>query len=410
MPVLFKPPSGLSQIDKFQFLELVPRSGSGETLSSILRNYRLTPKNKVILAYTIAQAYWQFYDSELMRTKWTSETICFMSADVRGASPPDEMPLRPYLTFPFGIPSNPLQDVIHDDHLNHQHPRIFAIGVLLLGIGLAEPFPTISRRNQVSQVNGDHQIATNQLRELKTAKWDGFRYKSYFDSAVEHCLDGQRLVSRSEKPIKAGAAGPMLSTTRPDEQDGILRRRKSFYNNVVLPLKWLAEKGFGHGYQVIPCIRRNPAVPSPSAGILASLPQLEASFHSGRDVNPRMWLRDLNTISSEVERERRVYRAKRDGDVGTEFEVRTTAIRIAILDTGLDRSLLGFDLEDGRPSRVTREKDFVDGSSTADTFGHGTFMARLVMKCAPSAEIIVARVARDSEQLKVSQERVKEVS
>jgi hypothetical protein len=33
--------------------------GLGQPLSSVLRNYELTPKDKVLLAYAVARAYWQ---------------------------------------------------------------------------------------------------------------------------------------------------------------------------------------------------------------------------------------------------------------------------------------------------------------------------------------------------------------
>ncbi|KAK5989428.1 hypothetical protein PT974_10947 [Cladobotryum mycophilum] len=377
----YEPSRGLFQLNESQFLQLMPYSGCGESLSNILLKYRLTIKDKVVLAYTIAQAYHQFYDSDLMRTKWTSETIWFMPTGSEG----NQMPLRPYLSFPFGTSGIPEEDFIDDGQLIHRHPRILTIGILLLEIGLSKKFPLIVRKSKVSQVNWDHQLATNWLGELKNVNWNGVRSKSYFDSAVKYCLDSRELGSQFSKPIHPK---PSSSKTLPNEQDGILARRKKFYNHVVRPLKWLAEKGFGHQIKQVTYISKNPDVKPSSKETSTLLQQPMASFHGGRTVNPKLWLQDLKAISAEVERQRRTHSVR-------------TPVRVAILDTGFDEG-------DSWAARVKQKKSFVDQSSPVDIFGHGTLMARLVMECAPSAELIVARVSRNTKELGNSQENIKE--
>jgi hypothetical protein len=59
--------------------------------------------------------------------------------------------------------------------------------------------------------------------------------------------------------------------------------------------------------------------------------------------------------------------------------------------------------------RIKYERDFVDALAMTDTFGHGTLMSRLIMDCAPSAEIIVARVSQNTKDLETSQENIKDV-
>ncbi|KAH0439996.1 hypothetical protein CcaCcLH18_02713 [Colletotrichum camelliae] len=366
----------------------LPGPGRGATLLNVIRDYLLTPKDKVILAYIIARAYWQFYDSELMRTKWTSESIWFLpqwTPLAEDVSLPEEILLRPYLAFPFGLPEDPLEDVINDDMLNHKHPRIFRIGILLLEIGLGRPFPSFKRPNLVSQLNLDHQIASSQFAELRRESWAGFRYKSYFDSAVGHCIQSQKLVKQSSP----------LSSRAKDEHEGVLARRKAFYKNVVQPLAWLARKGFRHGPEDITLIRRKAV--SMHGAQTHNIPLLpKARFHSGNEVVPKKWLKTLNELSREIEGQRRKAGVK-------------TRIRVAVLDTGLNLQLPEFADPDGRIKRVQDVKDFVDQPKGNDTFGHGSFMARLVMECAPSADIYVARVARNSTDLSRSQVVVQKV-
>jgi len=113
---------------------------------------------------------------------------------------------------------------------------------------------------------------------------------------------------------------------------------------------------------------------------------------------PQAWAGDLKKASELVERKRREHQVK-------------TPVRVAILDTGLNRDLAVFNHKPGLANWITCEKDFVQPSALAmtDTFGHGTFMARLVMECAPGAEIYVARVAENSKALERSQGNVVKV-
>lgn len=323
-----------------------------------------------------------------MRTKWTSESIWFLpqwTPLAEDVSLPEEILLRPYLAFPFGLPKDPLKDVIHDDMLNHKHPRIFRFGILLLEIGLGKSFPSFKRPNLVSQLNLDHQVASSKLAELRRESWAGFRYKSYFDDAVSHCIQSQKLFKQSNH----------LSLTGKEEQGGVLARRQAFYKNVVQPLAWLARKGFRHNPDDITLIRRK-AVSTHGTKVPDMPLEPKATFHSGNEVVPQKWLKTLNELSREVEGQRR--------KAGVQ-----TRIRVALLDTGLNLELPEFADPDGRRKRVKDVKDFLDQSKGNDTFGHGSFMARLVMECAPSADIYVARVASNSTELSRSQVEVQKV-
>ncbi len=66
-------------------------------------------------------------------------------------------------------------------------------------------------------------------------------------------------------------------------------------------------------------------------------------------------------------------------------------IRIAVLDTGLD-------LTDSRikaaKSRIVDKRSWIGPSDNCvDTDGHGTHVTRLLLEMAPSAQIIVAKIA-----------------
>ncbi|GAW22615.1 hypothetical protein ANO14919_121570 [Xylariales sp. No.14919] len=370
-----------------QVLNEILQAGAGESLKHVVSQYKLTAKDKVILSYAIAQSYWKYYDSELMRIKWTSDGIWFMPEEDNNRQK-GQLPLRAYISLPFGLTSSTTPDVSYEDLLLHRCPRIFDLGVLLLEIGLAKPFRTPGRRpHTVARANLNHKTAINDLSELEKSDWDGFTHKKHFDSAVKYCLNRDNFVP-PQSESKLAWNGP----------EGILRRRRMLYHNVVRPLEWLAKAGFGAQCGDLTFVSKKFGPPPQGGASNTTLPlESEALFHS--NIVPKMWLTDLQKISEQVERKRREYRV-------------TTAIRVAILDTGLNRDFPWFKANDGLIKSIRNEADFTKSSppTMMDTSGHGTFMTRLIMLCAPSVEVSVARVAENTNALKSSREIIKEVS
>lgn len=83
-------------------------------------------------------------------------------------------------------------------------------------------------------------------------------------------------------------------------------------------------------------------------------------------------------------------------------------IRIAILDTGYDSETAFFD--GPRQNRIRAWKDWVENSPTPiDTSGHGTQVLSLAMKTAPTANVFIARIAKDANDLATSEQNIAEV-
>ncbi|KAL8374508.1 hypothetical protein RB599_001285 [Gaeumannomyces hyphopodioides] len=116
----------------------------------------------------------------------------------------------------------------------------------------------------------------------------------------------------------------------------------------------------------------------------------DGAFQTGRHATPANWLGDLKKISGDIMK------------IPGQCELRPRAIRVAILDTGVNLGRQFF------KSRVRREKirklaDFAPGGrpgeDAVDTFGHGSLMAQLLMEVAPMADVYIARVAADTDSL-----------
>lgn len=72
----------------------------------------------------------------------------------------------------------------------------------------------------------------------------------------------------------------------------------------------------------------------------------------------------------------------------------TAPVRIAVLDTGLDRSHTDFEAQE---ERIKGTKSFIsDCGKTDDVFdccGHGTHVAGLLLDFAPDAELYIAKIS-----------------
>ncbi|RSM09094.1 hypothetical protein CDV31_007861 [Fusarium ambrosium] len=395
----FKPGYGLYQLPRSEAPELILAAGQGQSLASILQHYHLTPRDKVLLSYSVARAYWQFYDSELMRRKWSSDTIWFMPTF--NDDHKEELPLQAFVSFPFDAPDDPVEYYIDGPELslNHYCPRAFALGVLLLEIGRASPFTTPVEEKLSSQVNLDHIIASNLLKKLRNTKWDGFSNMKYFVDAVEYCLDG--------KNFTESTTDSTCGTSK--KQQDISERRANIYNKVVRPLEWLAVKGFNSNSQGTTYISKitNATVPTaqdpPPVHETPIGPRMGA-FNSG-SAGSRNWINDLVGISEHID------------SIRSKLKM-TSPIRVAILDTGINCDMPYYNHNEYGQNRIDQIECFHDlvqpgHCSKKDDFGHGSLMARLVaestpFELTPFTKIMVVRVAKNTRDLAKCQDNIAE--
>jgi hypothetical protein len=355
--------------------------GPGLPLAHVLRDYRLSVKEKIRLSHAISQAFWQFYDSELMLAKWTSNDIWFMPEDTDDGG--ELLPCMAYISFHIEQTDYELEECSSARSLIHRCPRILALAILLLEIGLGKAFQPKTCQPFVAQMNIEYRMASRLLCQLQTTPWENFAHKDIYIDAVQNCLKNVDFVA-----ARKGC--------EPE-------RRSMLYEHVVSPLAWLAESFKRIDNEVTYISRRHETKGTHEESTMTpALEELEeqlhlASFHGGRPVNPQAWLDDLRVINGYVRQIRDDLKDIRP-------------IRVAILDTGCHPTAPYFEGTD-KASHVKMWKDFVTDSETpVDSYGHGTFMTALVIEAAPLTEICVVRVAENSTQLRNSQENVAKVS
>ncbi|KAI0515128.1 S8 family peptidase [Xylaria bambusicola] len=346
-------------------------------------------EQKIKLSYTVARAFWQFYNSELMNVRWTSEDILLFRLD-QDISPPGDVLLRVFVSFPFGDEGKKSPAESYDEgYYTHRYPRILCLGIILLEIGLGQAIEmgSSSESFSVEHINRVHIKAELKLRELKKTKWDGFRSKACFDEAVENCLES---VNFRETTNRQRTQHQSHSVKKPH----LSERRDALYRKVVAPLFRLAMVGYQDSDEPrlirIPNEVRSKSISANDEMLQRSWDEIHhthSSFLSGHSGNREGFLHHLQVIAGHITRCRRVAKTIKP-------------IRVAILDTGCYKELEFFK-DDRRSTRIRGWKDLTTAGShsATDTFGHGTFMARLLMHVAPIADIYIIRVAENTEDL-----------
>lgn len=382
-------------------LEQRPSPGMGITLTTVLQQYTLQIKDKINLVHIAAHAFWQFYDTELLYRKWTSDCVLFMPEQHGDVM---RLPNKPYISVQFEVVNEDPNEYLSDDSLVHRYPRILAFAILLIEIGLGRSLQ-LRQCNDLYQINADFEVASKGLDELKKASWETFANKDIFVQAIVNCLTSDNYRPGSNRDI-AGSTVPSLATgPHCRESLEIRQRRSAFYDNVVWPLQWLAEVGFRCDQRVNylnmnqRSLQLNFDRPSSVKDDSKEDIQLpSAQYHGGKKIGPKRWLDDLKAINAVISPKLRKLPAE------------SKRIRVAILDTGYNpKAPL---LADGARSRCFNGwKDFVSGSDVpVDAFGHGTFMATLIVESAPISEVYVARVAENTNSLPKSPSQIAQVS
>ncbi|KAJ1322983.1 subtilisin [Microdochium nivale] len=381
------PSQRLSQSKRYRDLAFAHKPGGGKTLGDVLASYELKVEDKLVLAFNIARAYMLYYDSKLMRVKWTSRNVHFMPMYNEVELMTDKLPLRAYISFPTGHDDNSsVDEYITDESMTHCYPLIFDLGVLILEIGLCKALPSLPGATPTARVNNNHRRAKACARELKNAEWAGFEHKSVFDEVVDFCFD----VRQAQPSVPSSHASTNM---RRSGQAGIAERKRLISDKIVRPLAWLVNEGFGNPDRKTSYItKKQERSPDGEHGRTSEpqQPPSRSEFHGGRAAKSIDWLNNLCKIGRAV---------------GKQTSSRWPVI--AILDTGLDVALLSAQFGEDAVDRI-RFKDFVNNTAKVDECGHGTLMVGLALKCAPLATIVVARVAVNSKDLEGRQASIAE--
>ncbi|KAF9879129.1 hypothetical protein CkaCkLH20_03362 [Colletotrichum karsti] len=395
--------------------------GSSVSLSELLKffNDHLRLSHKILLSYIIAKSFWQFYDSDWMRHPWTKKDVHFMF---------ESDPSRIYISEPF-LSTQFSCNADDPDNGMHPFPKILALGIMFLEIGLGHGLEDHWRANNLDS-NGQPNATTNfytaQRVFNETREVDGYvvRLGQLIKRCINHTYflkykgDVEGLREAIQKDIvnvlyscyqdfdKDPDDDKTGSIILPSHQMQASTTRDTFHRVSSPPSSELTRLQF-HSESIYAPSReagfapmswqRGPVMPTPSSATLMfqgqqghamMLPHM--SCHVGT-FTPPGHLPDgtmsRGTISSDdwfrhFEILRRVIRRPQPKDASY------SPVKIAILDTGVSPGSGGF---------VTDYKDFVsnDHLHYQDRTGHGTEAVSLIRRVYENAEVYVGRIFKE---------------
>ncbi|KAI9833799.1 MAG: hypothetical protein M1819_003534 [Sarea resinae] len=351
------------------------------SLTTALETRHLTAKMKVALAYTLARSVWQYYDSDWMKTKWTGENIHFMQEPVPGLDEDSALYAnKPYFCVRFDEAGSEAPESSHTYGIIHRYPRVLALGIMLIEIGLGHPLK-IDRQSPQWTINSDWTMASKISDEENP--WPNFDYSRY-RTAVKACLDRDVFSSADSLP----------GQSKEEYQNGLEERRIILYRSVVYPLEELLT-GTGWSNELTKIgpmeMEKDSANTQARAQSIIDLSSQNQRLVNLESKKAAEWLRNVAKINASLARSQKSCQPP---------------IRVAILDTGYDDEAVFFH-PPSRSNRLKEWKDWVDDSPTPeDCNGHGTHVVSLVMKTAPTADIYVARVAKDTAGLHGAADRI----
>ncbi|CAH0054748.1 unnamed protein product [Clonostachys solani] len=160
---------------------------SSISLSKILDTVQLPLQLRLHLAYFLAKAFWQFYDSSWMHAAWTKHSIHFMlsrrSADSGGIFIRD-----PFLSTTLEGSHDLAQ--VDEEFRAHPLPKLLSLGIMLLEIELGLKIEDHRMAKHLNDgkvdVNTDHSVAAEMLDLGR--QWAERGTFSKFKAVIHSCL------------------------------------------------------------------------------------------------------------------------------------------------------------------------------------------------------------------------------
>jgi nucleoside phosphorylase len=183
---------------------------------------------RIVLAYILARSVWQYYNSDWMKSPWTSKSIHFMFEPHSdpASSERNIYACRPYYAFQFDEPDG-IEEYCHMPSIVHRYPRILALGNILVDIARNLQQVSAAELNQTpeSKINSDWSTG---MKALRDEDWPAFNFST--DSQVAETY--RRLVMKC-------FGEDILRRTQGNISNLVEDRRAFLYENVVYPLEKL---------------------------------------------------------------------------------------------------------------------------------------------------------------------------
>jgi hypothetical protein len=211
-------------------------------LAEVLQRHDLVDKRKLLLAYTLAKSFWQFYSSDWMGSRWTTNSLQFFPE--RRDDDDDEHDGSDSILYgsPYFALSTQKEDsllsaeYLETQYVVHRYPRVLALGIMLLEIGRRR---RRDRNEDLQYATPEEKISTdlNDIRSaLRKRNWPKFdvqeEVRQTYKIVLENCSDPKLFELDAANQSGLGENGTLTME----------ERRAIIYKRIVYPLKLMLEK------------------------------------------------------------------------------------------------------------------------------------------------------------------------
>ncbi|KAL7797031.1 hypothetical protein V8C43DRAFT_277981 [Trichoderma afarasin] len=414
-------------------IEVDIADGKSISLADVLGNGSLVPKLKLILAYILAKSVWQFYDSDFMNIRWTTRSIqLFREKEDEDDDNEPGVDWAPYYDFS-SVPmaAEDSKEQLPPGQFLHRYPRVLALGAILYELGQKKrgqkPTKASALRSPTDPTNPptiEKRVndAVSKIRKrVQNKGWPDIGLKDIqvmedYRAIVANCVSKDLFkLDLKETPPNSWSQYFLGTTEELEEVLTVSERRAIIFKKIVAPLKEMVQSA-GLADQ-LGNIQRSQV-----AGEIARLKEeilVSEEPESVAALNDTTLVSQVSPCGTQdgqtaSESEAEVWLNQIKGtqvmeDVVSAFQKKkltTNRIRIVVLDTGYDPDAVFF-LNRDRKRRIFW-KDFVEENQpeAKDENGHGTHILSVLMKVAPAADVFMARVARDTQDLPNATENI----
>ncbi|RWA11934.1 hypothetical protein EKO27_g3171 [Xylaria grammica] len=423
-----------AELNLEQLKRLFLLKASSVSLATVLEKRKLhgDVQLKLLLSYLLAKAVWQFYDSDWMASNWSKDRIHFMRERLNGSSKPHEVITlihKPYFATELSPSSTRSSRVSQSEcsteedvmqrfpSATHFHPKILALGIMLLEIELGEGIELHQLEESLDDEpieNDDHFTAG---KIILSPMWEKRNVYQAVKEMIEICLKPDT----GKFGIEEGPA------------------RDNLYTYVVAPLGRLFRQAWSRDRDPesfspepvsfkatdFPPDNTKPFYLDPRATddlSPAQTPALEPTTRSSSvsSMLPTNPYPRQGPLSAEMEKpspEKGELLGDEDGENTIEDRRRNTnkwfvnfqtllvkhrllgrgreeRLKVAILDSGIDMQHPDFTDEDR--DRIKERATFIGGDADVDTAGHGTHVAAIILRLTKNVDLYIGKITNTS--------------
>ncbi|KAI0401306.1 hypothetical protein F4802DRAFT_619006 [Xylaria palmicola] len=393
---------------------------SSVSLATVLNKQKLhgDVRLKLLLSYLLAKAIWEFYDSDWMASSWSKDTIHFMR-ELESSSDPQEIIItlihKPYFATELSPPPTRPGEASQTEcstgqgfmqrfsSATHSHPKILALGILLLEIELEKSIELYRRaesRDDKNPIENEDHFTAGTI--IVSPEWKRRNVFQAVKEVIEICLK------------------PDTNKFHVSE----VSARDALYTYVVAPLGQLFKQAWSRdsdpeSFSPEPISFKatdfSPDSPAQAPAFTLTTRLSSAPVVPQTPMSPRQGLRRAETEITNTENGSLLgdkddehtarYRQIKTDEWFSRFQEllvthgllgrgREERIKVAILDSGIN--IGHYNLSPDDCSRIKASVSFVDSDAEVDEADHGTHLAAIILRLTKNVDLYIGKITTAS--------------